>query len=112
MCGRGPRFEPPQVEINGPNHDQFLVCPYALPAENTLTEISDNKGVCLFQARIVGHGIKPYRTHSQLSRNLPQRTPVPLVAYNTGLGMVGHHQAYNIGAVFFDGVRVCLDGHI
>jgi hypothetical protein len=26
--------------------------------------------------------------------------------------MVGHHQAYNIGAVFFDGVRVCLDGHI
>jgi hypothetical protein len=111
MNGGRSGFKPSQIVIYGPNHHQFVVSTNTLAAENTLAQVSDNKWVRPFQPCVMRHGIQAYRTHTQFGRNLPQLASVPLVAYNAGLGVVCHHEADNICAVFSDSDGVCLDGH-
>jgi hypothetical protein len=105
-------FKPPEIIINGANHDQLMVGTNTLAAKNTLTEVPDNKRIRLLQTGIMGHRIKPYLADTQFGGNLPQLASVSLATYDAGLRVVGHHQADNIYPVLFNGGRFCLYDHI
>jgi hypothetical protein len=100
------------IVINGANHDQFMIGSNTLTAKNTFTQVSNDEWICLLQTGIMGHGIKVYLADSQLSSNLPQLASISLAAYDTGLRMIGHHQADNVCPVGFYCGRICLDAHI
>jgi hypothetical protein len=88
--------------IDGAYDNKFMVCAHTLTTKDTLAEVSDDEGVCLLQARIMGHGIEINFAHTQISRHLPQFTSVTLVTHNAGFRVIGHHHADNICAVFFN----------
>jgi hypothetical protein len=69
--GRGSGFKPPETVIDGPNHNQFMVCPDTLAAKDTLTEVSDNERISCLQPGIMRHWIKFYLANTQFSGNLP-----------------------------------------
>jgi hypothetical protein len=83
-----------------------------LSAKNTFAQIPDNEGVCFLQTGIMGHGIEVYPADTQFSGNVPQLASVSPAANDTGLRMIGHHQAYNIYPVGFYGGRVRQKAHI
>jgi hypothetical protein len=112
MHGHGTGFESPEVVIDGAHGNQIMVGPYTFAAEDTLAEIPYNKGVGLLQARIMGHGVEIYGAHTQVGGDLPQFTPVALAADDTGFGVIGHHEADDIGAVILYVRRVRPDNHI
>jgi hypothetical protein len=101
-----------QVVIYGAHYDEFLIRPNASAAKDTLAQVPDDKRIGLFKISIIGHGIKPCDPNTQIRGDLPQFTFVSLAAHNTGLGMIGHHQTDNIGAVPSHGRRIGLDRHI
>jgi len=105
-------FKPPEIVIDGANHNEFMVGTNTLAAKDTLAEVPDNERICLFQAGIMGHGIKPYLPNTQFGGNLPQLASVSLAADDAGLRVIGHHKADNISPVLFNERRVCLDDHI
>jgi len=112
MDGHGTGFESPEVVIDGADGNQIMVGPCTFAAEDTLAEIPYNKGIGLLQARIMRHGVEIYGAHSQVGRDLPQVTSVALAAEDTGFGVVGHHEADDIGAVILYVRRVRPDNHV
>jgi hypothetical protein len=110
-CGRK-GFESPEIVIDSANHDQFMVGTNTLAAKDALTEVPDNERICLLQAGIMGHGIKPYLAYTQSGGNLSQLASVSLVTYDAGLRVTGYHQADYICPVLSNGRGVCLDDHI
>jgi hypothetical protein len=112
MCCDRKGFESPEIVIDSANHNQFMVGTNTLAAKDTLTEVPDNERICLLQAGIMGHGIKPYLAYTQSGGNLSQLASVSLVTYDAGLRVTGYHQADNICPVLLNGGSVCLDDHI
>jgi hypothetical protein len=87
-CGRK-GFKSPEIVIDGPNYDQFMVSTNTLAAKDTLTEVPDNKGICLLKTGIMRHGIKPYLAHAKFGGYLPQPASVSLATDDTGLRVIG-----------------------
>jgi hypothetical protein len=92
----GTGFKPPEMVIDGPYDDQFMVCANTLTTKDTLTEVPDDERVCLLQGRIIGHGIEINFAHTQIARHLSQLTSVTLVTHNAGFRVIGHHHADDI----------------
>jgi hypothetical protein len=89
-----------------------VICANAFAAKDTLAQVPDDKRIGLLKSPIMGHGIKPCNSDTQIRSDLPQLAPISLATHNTGLGMIGHHQAHNIGTVPSHCVGIGLDRHV
>jgi hypothetical protein len=79
-----------------------MIRPDAFAAKNTFGQVPHDEGICLLQRFEVRHGIEPVFGDAEFCCYHSQMTPVPLVAYNAGLGMFGHHKGNNVSPVFDD----------
>ena len=101
-----------QIVINGADHYQFMIGPDAFAAENTLTQIPDNKWICLFKGFEIRHVVEVCLSDSKIGSYLPQPAAVAFTADNAGFGMFCYHQPGNIAAVFDNAVGCGLNHHV
>jgi hypothetical protein len=105
-------LKPPEVVVDGSDDDEFMVGANTLTTEDTLTEVPDNERICLLEAGVMGHGIKPCLANAKFSSDLPQLASVALATYNAGLRVIRHHQPDDISPMMLNGGGICLYDHI
>jgi hypothetical protein len=89
-----------------------MIGPDAFAAQDTLAQIPDNKGICLFKGFVIGHGIKIRFANAQLCRDPSQLAAVSFAADNARFRVFRHHQADDIATVFGNAFGGGLDNHI
>jgi len=71
----------------------------AFGAQNTLVQVTNDKGIGLLKRLVQGHWIEVDVPHSQLRRDIPQPALVTFAADKARLRVFSHHQAYNVAPV-------------
>jgi len=100
------------IVINCTDNNEFLVGTYTFPAHDTFGEVPDDKGICLFETGVMGHGIELSLPHSQFSSNLPQLATVSFAADQAGFRMFRHHQADDVASVIDYAGGISPNDHI
>ena len=112
MNGRRAGIKASQIVVNGTNRNKFMIRPDAFSAQDTLAQISDDKGIRLLQGLVIGHGVQIRFANTHLSGSPAQLTAVALAADDTGFGMFGDHQTHDVAAMTEDARGIGANGHV